>query len=261
MRNAHTKPTLLFEYIKVFFSLETYGFNSLFEANRNYRHLHFCFSCFFSDISVSLLSLVVTACGLALFGVSLFVSWKLCWIPWRERGLSPTTKEAQGHLNPTMSPLPSQSVAEQPVYTAVDPPTHNRRESSQCSMAREPTPMASVVSVEAPVTPVSPPPVVLATPEAAMKISHTSPDIPLDAQSKTQENGVHTTPRMQRQTTEPPPSGHVISEMGWVESCSLLVLVDCYRTRTWTSTSLQFSCDVDRWWIVLGFCSQTRFHS
>uniref|UniRef100_A0A3Q1BE37 C2 domain-containing protein n=1 Tax=Amphiprion ocellaris TaxID=80972 RepID=A0A3Q1BE37_AMPOC len=106
-----------------------------------------------SDISVSLLSLVVTACGLALFGVSLFVSWKLCWIPWRERGLSPTTKEAHG----------------QPVYTAVDPPMHN-----------------------------------------PMKISHTSPDIPLDAQSKSRENGVHTNPRMQRQTTEPSPSGRSI---------------------------------------------------
>uniref|UniRef100_A0A3B5ALF1 Synaptotagmin-9-like n=1 Tax=Stegastes partitus TaxID=144197 RepID=A0A3B5ALF1_9TELE len=112
-----------------------------------------------SDISVSLLSLVVTACGLALFGVSLFVSWKLCWIPWRERGLSPTTKEAHGHLNPTMSPLPAQPAPRQP---------------------------------------------------AAMKISHTSPDIPLDAQSKSRENGVHTNPRMQRQTTEPPPSGRSI---------------------------------------------------
>ena len=169
-----------------------------------------------SDISVSLLSLVVTACGLALFGVSLFVSWKLCWIPWRERGLSPTTKEAQGHLNPTMSPLPSQPAPRQPVYTAVDPPIHNRRESSHCSIAREPTPVASVVSVEAPVTPVSPTPLVMATPEAAMKISHTSPDIPLDAQSKSRENGVHTNPRMQRQTTEPPPTGHSMSEIGSV---------------------------------------------
>uniref|UniRef100_A0A673A1X7 Synaptotagmin IXa n=1 Tax=Sphaeramia orbicularis TaxID=375764 RepID=A0A673A1X7_9TELE len=114
-----------------------------------------------SDISVSLLSLVVTACGLALFGVSLFVSWKLCWIPWRERGLSPTIKEAHGHLNPTMSPLPSQP----------------------------------------------------ATPEAAMKISHTSPDIPLDAQSKSRENGVHTNPRMQRQTTEPSSNGSIRRHM------------------------------------------------
>lgn len=167
-----------------------------------------------SDISVSLLSLVVTACGLALFGVSLFVSWKLCWIPWRERGLSPTTKEPHGHLNPTMSPLPPQPAARQPVYTAVDPPVHNRRKSSHCSIAREPTPVASVVSVEVPVTPVSPPPVVNMTPpEAAMKISHTSPDIPLDAQNKSRENGVHTNPRIQRQTTEPPPSGCSMSEM------------------------------------------------
>lgn len=173
--------------------------------------------CLSSDISVSLLSLVVTACGLALFGVSLFVSWKLCWIPWRERGLSPTTKEAQVHLNPTMSPLPSQAAPRQPVYTAVDPPTHNRRESSHCSFAREPTPVASVVSVEAAGTPVSPPPVVTATPEAAMKISHTSPDIPLDAQTKSRENGIHTTPRMQRQTTEPSSSGCSMSEIGWVE--------------------------------------------
>ncbi|EFB26629.1 hypothetical protein PANDA_019030, partial [Ailuropoda melanoleuca] len=45
------------------------------------------------DISVSLLTLVVTACGLALFGVSLFVSWKLCWVPWRERGLLSGSKD------------------------------------------------------------------------------------------------------------------------------------------------------------------------
>uniref|UniRef100_A0A667YEE8 Synaptotagmin 9 n=1 Tax=Myripristis murdjan TaxID=586833 RepID=A0A667YEE8_9TELE len=70
-----------------------------------------------------------------------------------------------------MSPLPSQPPPRQPVYTAVDPPTHTRRESSHCSITREPTPMASVVSVEAPVTPVSPPPAVMPTPEAAMKIN------------------------------------------------------------------------------------------
>lgn len=169
-----------------------------------------------SDISVSLLSLVVTACGLALFGVSLFVSWKLCWIPWRERGLSPTTKEAHGHINPTMSPLSIQPAPKQPVYTAVDPPIHNRRKSSHCSIAKEHTPVASIVSVETPMSPISPPPVVPATPEAAMKISYTFPDIPLDAQSKSRENGVHTNPRMQRQTTEPAPGGCSMSEMGLV---------------------------------------------
>uniref|UniRef100_A0A8C6WH12 Synaptotagmin IXa n=1 Tax=Neogobius melanostomus TaxID=47308 RepID=A0A8C6WH12_9GOBI len=131
-----------------------------------------------SDVSVSLLSLVVTACGLALFGVSLFVSWKLCWIPWRERSMSPTIKEAT------------------PVYTAVDPPAHNRRKSSHSSYV-----------------PHIPAPVVKATPEAAMKISYTSPDIPLDAESKTRENGIHTTPRIQRQTTEPSSNGSIRRHM------------------------------------------------
>uniref|UniRef100_A0A3B1J3T3 Synaptotagmin 9 n=1 Tax=Astyanax mexicanus TaxID=7994 RepID=A0A3B1J3T3_ASTMX len=103
-----------------------------------------------SDVSVSLLSLVVTACGLALFGVSLFVSWKLCWIPWRERGLSsPGTKEK--------------------VDATLDPPA-------------------------------SPPPVPV--PEAALKISHTSPDIPLEAESKARENGVYGNSRIQRQNSE-----------------------------------------------------------
>ncbi|CAN0428224.1 unnamed protein product [Lampetra fluviatilis] len=34
-----------------------------------------------ADVSVSLLAVVVTLCGVALLGVSLFVSWKLCWPP------------------------------------------------------------------------------------------------------------------------------------------------------------------------------------
>ncbi|XP_066556573.1 synaptotagmin-9b [Amia ocellicauda] len=114
-----------------------------------------------SDVSVSLLSLVVTACGLALFGVSLFVSWKLCWIPWRERGFSTGTKECQ---------------PEQATYTDVEV---NDNEYSEDYMKEPPV-----------------------LPESAMKISHTSPDIPLEAQSKGKENCIHNA-RMQRQITEP----------------------------------------------------------
>ncbi|KAJ8340600.1 hypothetical protein SKAU_G00352330 [Synaphobranchus kaupii] len=116
------------------------------------------------EVSVSLLSLVVTACGLALFGVSLFVAWKLCWIPWREGGLSPVTKDGQ----------PDQ----QPVYTDVD--GIDNEYSEEC--VKEPT--------------------AVPVPESAMKISHTSPDIPVEAQSKGKENCIHN-PRMQRQITEP----------------------------------------------------------
>ncbi|XP_066030963.1 LOW QUALITY PROTEIN: synaptotagmin-3-like [Chamaea fasciata] len=39
-----------------------------------------------TEVSVSLLSVIVTFCGLVLLGVSLFVSWKLCWLPWRHKG-------------------------------------------------------------------------------------------------------------------------------------------------------------------------------
>ncbi|KAM9510571.1 LOW QUALITY PROTEIN: synaptotagmin-3 [Guaruba guarouba] len=48
------------------------------------------------EVSVSLLSVIVTFCGLVLLGVSLFVSWKLCWVPWRHKegsGGGPPRKE------------------------------------------------------------------------------------------------------------------------------------------------------------------------
>lgn len=148
---------------------------------------------FFLDISISLLSLVVTACGLALFGVSLFVSWKLCWIPWRERGLSPSTKE--GHPDPPHPPPPP--LQPQSIYTEVDA-TLDRRNNARCSVVKETTVPPTPVS---PAVPGSPPAVPV--PEAALKISHTSPDIPLEVESKPQENGVHGNTRMQRQITDP----------------------------------------------------------
>lgn len=144
---------------------------------------------FFLDISISLLSLVVTACGLALFGVSLFVSWKLCWIPWRERGLSPGTKE--GHRDPPHPPPPP--LQPQSIYTA----TLDRRNKARSSVVKETTVPPTPVS---PAVPGSPPAVPV--PEAALKISHTSPDIPLEVESKTQENGVHGNTHMQRQITD-----------------------------------------------------------
>lgn len=123
----------------------------------------------FADISISLLSLVVTACGLALFGVSLFVSWKLCWIPWRERGLPFGNKDnKQESLN----------------YTDTETNDHDYSE----DYLGQPT----------------------AYPESSMKISHTSPDIPLDAQAGTKENCVHNV-RMHRQITEPTSSARSVT--------------------------------------------------
>ncbi|OCT83811.1 synaptotagmin-9 isoform X1 [Xenopus laevis] len=111
-----------------------------------------------SDVSVSLLSLLVTACGLALFGVSLFVSWKLCWIPWREHGLKGITEHE--HLN----------------YTDSDT---NERDYSDNYLGQPSL-----------------------FPESSMKISHTSPDIQLEAKTSTKENCVHNV-RIHRQITEP----------------------------------------------------------
>ncbi|KAL2093999.1 hypothetical protein ACEWY4_011311 [Coilia grayii] len=117
-----------------------------------------------SDVSVSLLSLLVTTCGLALFGVSVFVSYKLWWVPWRERFLP------RGHKEGEQQPVLSEEEGLEQEYGQ--------------DLAREPS---------------GPVPLL---PESAMKISHTSPDIPLEAQSKDKENCAHN-PRMQRQITEP----------------------------------------------------------
>ncbi|MEQ2193692.1 hypothetical protein XENOCAPTIV_010051 [Xenoophorus captivus] len=65
------------------------------------------------EISVSLLSVIVTFCGIVLLSVSLFVSWKLCWLPWRDKeggglsltsGLLPGTAGLGGAAGPSLLP-------------------------------------------------------------------------------------------------------------------------------------------------------------
>uniref|UniRef100_A0A4W6EBH9 Synaptotagmin IXb n=1 Tax=Lates calcarifer TaxID=8187 RepID=A0A4W6EBH9_LATCA len=128
-----------------------------------------------SDVSVSLLSLLVTTCGLALFSVSLFVSWKLCWVPLSGRFL-PDVLKGTHFLGGD----------QQPVLTEVD---GEEREYSEDGCVKEPSGLPTTVAV----------------PESALKISHTSPDIPLETQAKVEKNQVHTLARdrVQRQITEP----------------------------------------------------------
>lgn len=56
------------------------------------------------------------------------------------------------------------------------------------------------------------PPSAVAVPESALKISHTSPDIPLETQTKVEKNQVHTLARdkVQRQITEPTSSVRLV---------------------------------------------------
>uniref|UniRef100_A0A3Q2QCL5 Synaptotagmin 3 n=1 Tax=Fundulus heteroclitus TaxID=8078 RepID=A0A3Q2QCL5_FUNHE len=63
-----------------------------------------------AEISVSLLSVIVTFCGIVLLSVSLFVSWKLCWLPWRDKeggGLRVVGGETQEHSYLDMDSYPN----------------------------------------------------------------------------------------------------------------------------------------------------------
>ncbi|XP_005144452.1 synaptotagmin-10 [Pezoporus wallicus] len=116
-----------------------------------------------TDISVSLLAVVVSFCGLALLVVSLFVFWKLCWPCWRSKPLTSNASNA---------------------------PQSN---SSAPTEVFETTEKKEVKENGKPTTKVL---------EAALKISHTSPDIPAEVQNALKEHLIRHA-RMQRQITEP----------------------------------------------------------
>ncbi|ETE66612.1 Synaptotagmin-10, partial [Ophiophagus hannah] len=117
-----------------------------------------------TDISVSLLAVVVSFCGLALLLVSLFVFWKLCWPWWRSK--------------PTASDTTSI-----PQSTTTVPPEFLETNEKKESLKENGKPPTNIL-------------------EAAMKISHTSPDIPAEVQNALKEHLIKHA-RMQRQITEP----------------------------------------------------------
>uniref|UniRef100_A0A3P9KTJ5 Synaptotagmin 3 n=1 Tax=Oryzias latipes TaxID=8090 RepID=A0A3P9KTJ5_ORYLA len=57
-----------------------------------------------TEISVSLLSVIVTFCGIVLLSVSLFVSWKLCWLPWRDQEGGGLSLTKDGHSSSSLYP-------------------------------------------------------------------------------------------------------------------------------------------------------------
>ncbi|XP_009331312.1 PREDICTED: synaptotagmin-10 [Pygoscelis adeliae] len=115
------------------------------------------------DISVSLLAVVVSFCGLALLVVSLFVFWKLCWPCWRSKPLT---------SNASNVPQSNSSA-----------PTEVFETSEKKEVKENGKPTTKVL-------------------EAALKISHTSPDIPAEVQNALKEHLIRHA-RMQRQITEP----------------------------------------------------------
>ncbi|XP_068180408.1 synaptotagmin-6 [Antennarius striatus] len=124
-----------------------------------------------TDSTFGLLLGVFVFCALALLGLLSFISWKLCCSPRRSkpRFPSPPLVPARGPERHPLQPAPSLPSPHQPPVT----------------MATE--------KVKDPVGFL----------EAAVKISHTSPDIPTDVQLSMREHFLRRTQRMQRQTTEP----------------------------------------------------------
>ncbi|XP_029012365.1 synaptotagmin-6 [Betta splendens] len=126
------------------------------------------------DATFGLLVGVFVVCGLALLGLLAFVSWKLCWVPWRTEArfpsAAPTPARGPEH-RPLQPPVPLPSAPQPPVSMATE---------------KVKDPMGSMGFLE-----------------AAVKISHTSPDIPTDVQLSMREHFLRRTQRMQRQTTEP----------------------------------------------------------
>ncbi|KAI1890697.1 hypothetical protein AGOR_G00156310 [Albula goreensis] len=120
-----------------------------------------------TDISFSLLLVVFIGCGLALLGVIVFASWKLCWVPWRSKALSSSvtalTPAGPERGNDCLYPSHTDVMATEKL--------------------KDPTNSVSIL-------------------EAAVKISHTSPDIPAEVQLSMKDHFLRRT-RMARQTTEP----------------------------------------------------------
>uniref|UniRef100_A0A8C7E5A6 Synaptotagmin 3 n=1 Tax=Naja naja TaxID=35670 RepID=A0A8C7E5A6_NAJNA len=118
---------------------------------------------FYMDISskilVSLLSVIVTFCGIVLLGVSLFVSWKLCWIPWRDKGSSSQTQRKEHPLHAHLHHSPFGDLLAERVELGPEMP-----ERSYLDMD--------------------------SYPEANLKVSQTSPDLPVESQTGTKEGSI-----------------------------------------------------------------------
>ncbi|XP_013988002.1 synaptotagmin-6 [Salmo salar] len=133
-----------------------------------------------SDLSFSLLLLVFVACGLGLLSVIVFASWKLCRVHWRTKDLSSSATAL----------APPSSASDRPYDRAL--PAHGHRP----TLVYAHTHTHAMASDK--LNPLDPASFL----EAAVKISHTSPDIPAEVQLSMKDHFLRRT-RMSRQTTEP----------------------------------------------------------
>ncbi|XP_062861893.1 synaptotagmin-10 [Trichomycterus rosablanca] len=142
-----------------------------------------------SDISVSLLAVLVGFCGLALLVVSLFVFWKLCWPIWRRKALSSHGDTVPQEVLPE-APAPLSNVPPAlPESLALQTQKQGEKEKEEEQKRKVPevkvNGRSSVQLIE-----------------AAMKISQTSPDIPAEVQ-QTMHERLNKQAKIQKQSTEP----------------------------------------------------------
>ncbi|XP_048872210.1 synaptotagmin-6 isoform X1 [Brienomyrus brachyistius] len=123
------------------------------------------------ELSFGLLLVVCVSCSLALLGLCAFASWKLCWVPWRHK----TPPSGSAPFSPGCS---RESDSEGPL------PGDLQTGIMATEKLNEPSDSTGFL-------------------EAAVKISHTSPDIPAEVQLSMKEHFLRRAQRMQRQTTEP----------------------------------------------------------
>ncbi|XP_045074235.1 synaptotagmin-6-like isoform X2 [Coregonus clupeaformis] len=147
------------------------------------------------DVTFGLLLGVFVVCGLVLLTLCAFASWKLCWVPYLRNKEAAALSSSSAALNPACGP-PDDCP---PFHLHLHPPHplhhHQRKFLPSPNQQKSPVTMAT--------DKVKDPMGSMGFLEAAVKISHTSPDIPAEVELSMREHFLRRTQRMQRQATEP----------------------------------------------------------
>ncbi|XP_032816061.2 synaptotagmin-9-like isoform X3 [Petromyzon marinus] len=178
------------------------------------------------DVSVSLLVVIVSFCAIALLLVSLFVSWKLCWLPWRHK-LKAASLPAHAKQRENAASRANGRARDAPSCKDNNPGRDGAGKDAVGAVASTPRLQHAASSVPSPATSTSigageqpsarnkrveilsgsggsGGTVTRIGEQQAIKISHTSPDIPADVQRAGHgADSRSDSARIQRQVTEP----------------------------------------------------------
>ncbi|CAB1336615.1 unnamed protein product [Coregonus sp. 'balchen'] len=146
-----------------------------------------------ADVTFGLLLCVYVVCGLFLLTLCAFASWKLCWVPYWRNKAAAALSSSSAALTPACGP-PDDCP---PFHLHIQPPQPHHQHQFLPSPNQQKSPVTMATEK------VKDPMGSMGFLEAAVKISHTSPDIPAEVQLSMREHFMRRTQRMQRQATEP----------------------------------------------------------